>query len=350
MVVTALVAVGATLRLQMYLFDKPLWWPEAALALNILRRSGWALLGPYDFHQAAPIGFVLITKAGTLLFGDSERVLRLPAFLFGLASLPLFYMAARAYVSQAAALLALAFFALSPSAIYWASTCKQYSSDLTFAIAALMLGSWLVRNPLTPRRAVAAALFGVVGMFFSFPLVFLLSGLAAGLAHDDMARRDWRALFRLIPVCVAWAVGFAVHYRISLRTFDLDGFLKIFWARAISQPVGLASQLCAGGERIHRAARSRDRSSMAADSRVRAGSLGDLRSTSGPRAISRRACCRARDSLALPDVSVLAPHDSFRASVAAAADVRRRRRHRASGESRCGDLLAQPWRWHWSRC
>ncbi len=125
MVVTALVAVGATLRLQMYLFDKPLWWPEAALALNILRRSGWALLGPYDFHQAAPIGFVLITKAGTLLFGDSERVLRLPAFLFGLASLPLFYMAARAYISQAAALLALAFFALSPSAIYWASNCKQ---------------------------------------------------------------------------------------------------------------------------------------------------------------------------------------------------------------------------------
>jgi hypothetical protein len=231
MVVTALIAVGATLRLQMYLFDKPLWWPEAALALNILRRSGWALLGPYDFHQAAPIGFVLITKAGTLLFGDSEPVLRLPAFIFGLASLPLFYMAARAYLSQAAAMLSLAFFALSPSAIYWASTCKQYSSDLTLAIAALIMGHWLVRNPLTLRRALAAALSGVVGLFFSFPLVFLLTGLAAGLTCDYLVRRDRQALFRLMPVCVAWGVGFAVHYQVSLRTFDVDGFLKIFWAQ-----------------------------------------------------------------------------------------------------------------------
>ncbi len=118
------------------------------------------------------------------MFGDSERVLRLPAFACGLVSLPLFYMAARAYLSSGAALLALAFFALSPSAVYWSANCKQYSSDLTFAIAALILGDWLARHELTRGRAAGAAFLGVVGVFFSFTFVFLLTGLAVGLGVD----------------------------------------------------------------------------------------------------------------------------------------------------------------------
>ncbi len=61
--------------------------------------------------------------------------------------------------------------------------------------------------------------------------MFLLTGLAAGLACDYLVRRDGRAVFRLIPVCAAWGVGFAVTYQVSLRTIDLDGFLKIFWAQ-----------------------------------------------------------------------------------------------------------------------
>lgn len=230
MAVTALVAVGAALRLQMYLFDRSFWWPEAALALNILRKSGWDLLGPYEFHQAAPIGFVLVTKAATLVFGDSERVLRFPAFACGLVSLPLFYMAARAYLSRGAGLLALAFFALSPSAIYWSANCKQYSSDLTFAIAALILGDWLVRHELTRGRAAGAALLGVAGVFFSFPFVFLLAGLAAGLGVDRLARRDWPGLSRVSAVVAAWATGVGVYHLVSLRWVDTDGFLRMFWA------------------------------------------------------------------------------------------------------------------------
>ncbi len=96
------------------------------------------------------------------MFGDSERVLRFPAFVCGLVSLPLFYMAARAYLSRGAALLALALFSLSPSAIYWGANCKQYSSDVTFAIAALILGNWLVRHEPTRGRATGATLLGQI--------------------------------------------------------------------------------------------------------------------------------------------------------------------------------------------
>ena len=230
MAVTALVAVGAALRLQMYLFDRSFWWPEAALALNILRKSGWDLLGPYEFHQAAPIGFVLVTKGATLVFGDSERVLRLPAFVCGLVSLPLFYVAARAYVSRGAALLALAFFALSPSAIYWSANCKQYSSDVMFAIAALILGDWLARHELTRGRAAGAAVLGVAGVFFSLPFVFLLTGLAVGLGVDRVARRDWTGLSRWGAVAASWMAGFGVYHLVSLRFVDPSGFLRTFWA------------------------------------------------------------------------------------------------------------------------
>ena len=65
----ALLVLGVTLRVRQYLFDRSLWLDECLLALNIIRRSPSALLQPLDFHQQAPVGFLLLERLSVSLFG-----------------------------------------------------------------------------------------------------------------------------------------------------------------------------------------------------------------------------------------------------------------------------------------
>ena len=83
-----LLALGAGLRIGLFLGNRSLWIDEARLALNILHKGPRELLGPLEAGQAAPPGFLLLVKASEQIFGGGEPALRLVPLLWGLASLP----------------------------------------------------------------------------------------------------------------------------------------------------------------------------------------------------------------------------------------------------------------------
>ena len=85
----ALCGLGALLRLWQYWPGASLWADEANLALNIIERPLGHLLGPLDYRQVAPPGWLILEKAAVTLFGEGERALRLIPFLGGLLALPL---------------------------------------------------------------------------------------------------------------------------------------------------------------------------------------------------------------------------------------------------------------------
>ena len=67
----AFVGLGVLLRLTRYLMDYPLWWDEAFVAVNFIRRDYLDLLRPLDYGQVCPILF-LWCRAGA---GEASRVL-----------------------------------------------------------------------------------------------------------------------------------------------------------------------------------------------------------------------------------------------------------------------------------
>ena len=69
--------LGVLLRIARYLMDYPLWWDEAFVAVNFIRRDYLDLLRPLDYGQVCPILFLWCELAIVKLLGFSEWSLRL---------------------------------------------------------------------------------------------------------------------------------------------------------------------------------------------------------------------------------------------------------------------------------
>jgi uncharacterized membrane protein len=247
--ILAAMLAGWLLRLHWYLFDRSLRWDEAALALNILHRPPWALFGPLDNDQAAPVGFLLAVQLVTSLLGSGERILRLVPFVAGIVSVPLCYAVARRYVSRHAVPVVLGLFAVNPWLVYWSSECKQYMPDVLLTLVGLLTAGWLLEHGLADRRALLLGLFGGLSVFCSFAMVFVLPAIGVALAWTAVSRGDRPLLRKVTAIAVAWLAGFLVYYVTTLRQLGHNLLLQSFWsarflsATDFSRDYGLLSSL-----------------------------------------------------------------------------------------------------------
>ena len=181
------VGAGVLLRLARYADNRSLWLDEAYLSLNIIDKSPTELLGKLDFLQAAPPGFLLLEKLAVVLLGDSEYVLRLVPLIAGIASLMVFQAVARRFLSPGALLLAVALFAVNEPLVYYASETKPYGSDVLVALVLLLLACRVTERAADRAnlRLAMLAVGGLVGVWLSFPAVFVLAGIVVALRLRD---------------------------------------------------------------------------------------------------------------------------------------------------------------------
>ena len=134
LLVPAVVAAGATLRLVYYFSKPPFSADESSLALNVMHRSYGTVLERLDFNQAAPPGFLLLQKLIVEAVGPSTEAFRLLPLLASLGTLLLTYPVGRRLIGERAAILALALVAVSEPLISYGATNKQYSVDVGVAL------------------------------------------------------------------------------------------------------------------------------------------------------------------------------------------------------------------------
>src|SRR5215211_7462888 len=126
-----IIAFGITLRASKYLPAWSMRGDELAVTFNLISRSAIRLMvQPLAYEQAAPFGFLLASKVLLSLFGRSEYVLRLIAFLSGCISLLLMHRLLAKTGGKYGHVFALSAFAVSHYLIYYSSELKQYSSDV----------------------------------------------------------------------------------------------------------------------------------------------------------------------------------------------------------------------------
>jgi hypothetical protein len=239
----AIVAAGALLRVAQYLANRSLWADESFLALNIVERSFGGLAAPLEHNQAAPLGFLALSKLAVVLFGTSEYALRCVPLLAGLVALPLFLFVARRVLAPATVPVALLSFAVSDQLIYYASEVKQYSSDVAVTLAILLFGFTVAARRLDWRTAVAGAACGAIAVWLSHPAIFVLAAtglvlLVCGIHKDEPDRdpvRPREFFARVLPLAmmgIVWVASFGAFYAVSLGGMAENRKRQRYWGDA----------------------------------------------------------------------------------------------------------------------
>jgi len=205
------------IRVREYAANKALWLDEAYLGLNIIHRDYADLIGPLEYDQGAPLGFLFLSRAAVVAFGSSEYVLRLLPFLASVAAPPVFLLVARRLLAGTALNVAVVLFAVSIPLTHYASEFKPYAVDV---LAALVLTLLVLRY--AERRSVlnagVLAVAGVIAIPFSFASIFVLAGGGVALFIDSIGAGFRKsALLRLIVVGACWICGFGAYYWYNLR-------------------------------------------------------------------------------------------------------------------------------------
>jgi hypothetical protein len=230
--VILLLVLGAGLRLFQYLVNSSLWSDELGIVLNVSRRGVLDLLThPLAFHQMAPPGFLLSLKLMADIAGMSEYSFRFVPLLSSLVALPLFARFSGKYLPRPAMLLALGAFALSPPLIRYAAQVKPYESDVTFSLLCLLAAhSWLATE--SSRNAMRLAVVGVVGIWFSYPVVFVVASVGLIVLLRSAVRWSSSRGRRTAAVLATWMISAGALALVEQHRYsgETKTHMMAFWA------------------------------------------------------------------------------------------------------------------------
>jgi hypothetical protein len=232
-----LVTLGLLLRIFEYRDDRGLYLDERSLLKNLVE------LPVADFHtvlseqQIAPPGFLVLERVMVRLPLRVVPAARLIPFLCSLASMFLIRSVARRYVAPRAVPIAVGLFALDDWLIYYAAEIKQYSCDVLLTLVALWLAAGDSGTPdaMPTRRRQVLAGFGIVGLWFGYPLAFVLAGVGTFLLAGAVLRKEWKQALGFGAMSLAWGASFAGCYVISHRILSKERFIWDWWNFAFLQ-------------------------------------------------------------------------------------------------------------------
>jgi len=120
--------------LRYYKLGSDLWLDEITPIVDYAHLGVVQVIGSY-LRSNNHLLNTLLTKLSIGAFGESEWSVRLPAVLFGVATIPVFYWVARLALSRWASVAAAAVLAVSYHHIFFSQNARGYSAALFFALA-----------------------------------------------------------------------------------------------------------------------------------------------------------------------------------------------------------------------
>ena len=228
-----IIAFGFLLRAAKFLPAFSMRGDELAVTLNLINRSAIDLITkPLDYEQAAPFGFVLLLKGLVTIFGRSEYVLRLTAFVAACISLLLMQKLLTKTVGRYGSLFALAAFAFSNYLIYYSAELKQYSTDVLWSLILLLAFHQHLSREISRIDFALLAGLGALALCFSYPALFILAGIGVALFFHYW--RDKQKLLWIVLTGIIWTGTFLVLYVTLLRHQTQDAYLITFWDNLLS--------------------------------------------------------------------------------------------------------------------
>ncbi|MEW6516914.1 MAG: glycosyltransferase family 39 protein [candidate division FCPU426 bacterium] len=119
-----------------HLGHQSLWLDE--IGQVITASSSWHdLFRIVGTHLSPPLDYILLKFF--LVFGKADWIVRLPAAIYGILSIPVFYLLARYFIGKTQAWVPTMYFTLSPMAIAYSQEARMYSLFLLLSLVSLYL-------------------------------------------------------------------------------------------------------------------------------------------------------------------------------------------------------------------
>jgi len=224
----AVILTGIALRVARFLQNRPLWVDEAKLALGIGRSDFVGLTRSLDYNQVAPILYLWVVKAGTVLFGMHEWILRLPSLIAGIALLWVIWLLSRRLLSEAGTLLCIALAATAPLLVAYSAEAKPYELD-AFVTAILLLLALRLFDRDDARRRLALGITGIAAIGFSLPAVFTLGGIGCALLVHAWRHRNSRSALTTCTWAIVWVIVFLIQSRLLSSDVTTAPKMESFW-------------------------------------------------------------------------------------------------------------------------
>ena len=160
-----------------------------------------------------PIGWAVLLKLATAVFGQSELVLRAVPFGFGCLGMWAAHRAGRRLAGHPlGGILALAAVAFDPLEVAFAKVLKQYTAEAFFCVLAIDRAAAFAERR-HRRDLVVLSLVLALGLAFANSQLFLAPPVFATLLVDAFVRRDRRALRDLVVATAVVGVWDLLYYR-----------------------------------------------------------------------------------------------------------------------------------------
>jgi len=222
------IGLSIIIRLYFFFLNRSLWLDEVYLSTSIVKMSLGDLLSKELFYfQKAPLGYLLAQKGIIAVFGASEMTLRLFSLLCSIASLFVFASVSKYFLKSKLVWLAVAIFAFAPPLVFHAVEAKPYMCDL---LATLISFSLYIKynQSNTVKQLVLWGLCGALLIWFSYPVIFVLTGMAVTICVENILKKKWNIFFvQLIPFSI-WLLSFCINFLlVTQRHAESDW--TVFW-------------------------------------------------------------------------------------------------------------------------
>lgn len=225
----SITCAGIVVSIYMNFVNRSLWFDEAMLAYSFSQRSFLNLTNaPLEWMQSAPVGWLYLLKIITLIFGNTEFVLRSVSIIGFVLTLCLVYHISKNYLLFEFPLAGCAFLASMKIMLQYSNIFKPYITDCMFVLLVFVIYKLWTDKKI--NTAIMAILWSIL-IWFSNPTCFFEGGLLIAnfvLTFDKKSIRDLVRKHMLILVCIC--ISFVIYYFYWLRPVaELGSDMQAYW-------------------------------------------------------------------------------------------------------------------------
>jgi hypothetical protein len=212
--------------------QQPISYDEAYTFLNFVARGGSHL-----FEYPVPNNHVfhtLLARASTVMFGHTLWSMRLPAFLAGVAAIPITFLLCRNLADGPSGYLAATAMSVYPFMVMYSSLARGYSLLALLTLILALVGLHAIDRPSAARCALLS-IVGALGLFTIPTMLFAMAGVYLWLVSVMIVRGRWReSIVRFLGPCGVMTAAFAVL--LYVPTVEQAG-MKALTANAFVEPL-----------------------------------------------------------------------------------------------------------------